>query len=148
MFKLLNSIFLSCHVRFSEWTTLYSCLNVKKLLVQSRREISSLRDCTWTRTQNHLVNKHPTIWSNLSSVRLRTKWFWARVQLQSFKLLVILFTITLHARKDVFNQFVHITDTNILKSLFNIWLWKSRIIIRAVLFKKQISFVKKKFSHP
>ena len=34
-----------------------SCLNVKKLLAQSRHEIWSLSDCNWTRTQNHLVYK-------------------------------------------------------------------------------------------
>ena len=38
-------------------------------------------------------------------------------------------------------QFVSITDTNILKSLFNIWLWKSRIIRHAILFTKQIPFI-------
>ena len=38
------------------------------------QEFSSraLSDCNWTRSQNHLV-------------RLRTKWFWVRVQLQSLK---------------------------------------------------------------
>ena len=49
----------SCHVTyaFQSETTLYSCLNVKKLLARSRREICSLSDCNWTRTQNHLVRK-------------------------------------------------------------------------------------------
>ena len=37
--------------------TLYSCLNVKELLAQSRHEIWSLSDCNWTRIQNHLVRK-------------------------------------------------------------------------------------------
>ena len=32
-------------------------------------------------------------------------------------------------------QFVHITDVNILKSLFSIWLWKSRIIRHALCVK-------------
>ena len=44
-------------------------------------------DCNWTRTQNHLVLKrtlnHSAKWL---SVRLRTKWFWVRVQLQSLHL--------------------------------------------------------------
>ena len=48
---------LSCHIRVSEWITLYSCLNVKELLAQNRREIWSLSDCNWTRTHNHLVRK-------------------------------------------------------------------------------------------
>ena len=57
----------SCHVTyaFQNESTLYSCLNVKELLARSRCEIWSLSDCNWL------------------SVRLRTKWFWVRVQLQS-----------------------------------------------------------------
>ena len=49
----------SCHVTyaFQNESTLYSCLNVKELLARSRREIWSLSDCNWTRTQNHLVRK-------------------------------------------------------------------------------------------
>ena len=49
----------SCDVTYalqSEFT-LYSCLNVKKILGGSRREIWSLSDCSWTRIQNHLVRK-------------------------------------------------------------------------------------------
>ena len=42
---------------FHSESTLYSCLNVKELLVWSRREIWSLSDCNWTQTQNHLVHK-------------------------------------------------------------------------------------------
>ena len=42
---------------FQSESTLYSCLNVKELLAQSRREIWSLNDCNRTRTQNHLVRK-------------------------------------------------------------------------------------------
>ena len=49
----------SCHVTyaFQSESTLYSCLNVKELLAQSRREIWSLGDYNWTRTHNHLVWK-------------------------------------------------------------------------------------------
>ena len=49
----------SCHATyaFQGESTLCSCLNVKERLAQSRREIWSLSDCTWTRTQNHLVRK-------------------------------------------------------------------------------------------
>ena len=46
----LGFLFLSCHVRVSEWIH----LNVKELLARSRREIWRLIDCNWTRTQNHL----------------------------------------------------------------------------------------------
>ena len=42
---------------FQSESTLYSCLNVKEFLARSRREIWSLSDCNWTRTQNHLVHK-------------------------------------------------------------------------------------------
>ena len=49
-----DCIFLSCYVRVS---TLYGCLNVKKILARSRREIWSLSDCNWTRTHNHLIRK-------------------------------------------------------------------------------------------
>ena len=78
----------SCHVTYALWSesTLYSCLNVKDLLARSRREIRSLNDCNWTQTQNDLVRK-PTV-NHLAkwlSVHLRTKWFWVRVHLQSFK---------------------------------------------------------------
>ena len=49
----------SCHVTyaFQSKSTLYSCLNVKELLVRSRRKIWSLGDSNWTRTHNHLVHK-------------------------------------------------------------------------------------------
>ena len=48
-----------CHVTYAiqNESTLYSCLNVKELLAQSRREIWRLSDWNWTRTQNHLVRK-------------------------------------------------------------------------------------------
>ena len=52
-------MFLSCHVTyaFQSKSTLYICLNFKELLARSSREIWSLSDCNWTRTQNHLVLK-------------------------------------------------------------------------------------------
>ena len=74
---------------FKSESTLYSYLNVKELLAGSRRKIWSLSDCNWTRTQNHLVRKQTL--NHLAkrlSVRLRTKWFWVRVQLQPPKILV------------------------------------------------------------
>ena len=55
----LNCMFQSCHVRVSEWIhiTLYSCLNVRELLAQNRRDIWSLSDYNKTWTHNHLVRK-------------------------------------------------------------------------------------------
>ena len=54
---------------------------------------SSHNDCNWTRTQNHLVLKRTLNYlaklaslAKWLSVRLRTKWFWVRVQLQSLHL--------------------------------------------------------------
>ena len=82
----INVVVCSGHVKyaFQRESTIYSCLNVRKLLARSRREIWSLSDCNWTWNQNHLVRKQTlnplTKWL---SVRLRTKWFWVRVQLQS-----------------------------------------------------------------
>ena len=48
----------SCHVMnvFQSETALYSCLNVKEPLTQSRCKIWSLSDCNWTRTRNYLVH--------------------------------------------------------------------------------------------
>ena len=56
---MINMTVWSCHVTYafqSESTPYYS-LNVKELLARSRREIRSLSDCNWNRTQNHLVRK-------------------------------------------------------------------------------------------
>ena len=75
---------MSCRVTWIQSeSTLCSCLNVKELLARSRREISRLSDCNWTRTQNHLVvlKRRLNRWAKLVSlakwlsVRLRTKWF-------------------------------------------------------------------------
>ena len=48
-----------CHVTnlFQSESTLYSCLNLKELFAQNRREIWGLSYCNWTRTHNHLVRK-------------------------------------------------------------------------------------------
>ena len=54
---------------FQSESTLYSCLNVKELLAQSRCKIWSLSDCNWTRTHNHLVHK----WT-LSHLAKLAKW--------------------------------------------------------------------------
>ena len=65
-----NRIVCSYHVTyaFQSESTLYSFLNVKELLAQSRREILSLSDCNCTRTNNHSVHKRTlnqlAIWLN------------------------------------------------------------------------------------
>ena len=98
---------------FQSESTLYSCLNVKELLARSRDEIWSLSDCNWTRTQNHLVRKkHSTIWL---SVRLRTKWFRVRVQLQSF-FLVFQF---LYHRLESFEWRIHSTVKHKIVGVFS-----------------------------
>ena len=51
-----DCMFLSCHT-FQSQSTLYSCLNVKKLLAQNKSKIWRLSDCNWTPTHNHLVCK-------------------------------------------------------------------------------------------
>ena len=48
---------LSCHIRVSEWITLYSCLNVKELLAQNSCNIWSLSDSNGIQTHNHFVSK-------------------------------------------------------------------------------------------
>ena len=88
----------SCHVSyaFQSESTLYSCLNIKELLAQNRRQIWSLSDCNWTQTHNHLVRKRTL--DNLAklasldkwlNVRLRTKWLWVQVQLQSLEMILV-----------------------------------------------------------
>ena len=73
---------------FQSESTLYSCLNIKELLTQNRRDIWSLSDSNGIRIHNHLVRKR--ILSHLAksasltkwlSVRLGTKWMWVRIPL-------------------------------------------------------------------
>ena len=87
--------------RFQSESTLYSCLNVKELFAQNRREIWILSDCNGTRTYNHLARKRTlnhlakltyclTKWLN---VPLRTKWLWVRILFQLNKdLFKVVFT--------------------------------------------------------
>ena len=58
---------------FQSESTLHSCLKVKELLAWSRRVIWSLSDWNWL------------------SVRLRTKWFWVRVQFESLIVFIFVF---------------------------------------------------------
>ena len=92
---------------FQSEATLYSCLNAKELLARKMRNIWRLSDCNGIRTYIHLVRKRKlnriikctvqistqkiaqSFKASLAkwlSVRLRTKWFWIRVRLQSRKL--------------------------------------------------------------
>ena len=75
----------SCHVTwaFQSESTLYSWLNVKELLTQSRCKIWSLSDCNWTRTQNHLVCKGTL--SHLAKLQI-LRLLWARNSLISRQL--------------------------------------------------------------
>ena len=59
--------------------TPYSCLNVKELLARSRRHIWTLSDCNGTQLASL---------AKWFSVRLRTKWLWDRVPLQSLRMLL------------------------------------------------------------
>ena len=42
---------------FQSESTLYSCLNVKELRAQTRREIWSLSCCNWPQTHNNFIHK-------------------------------------------------------------------------------------------
>ena len=63
---------------FQSESTLYSYLNVKELLVRSRRHIWRLSDCNGTRLASL---------AKWLSVRLRTKWLWVRVPFHSLRML-------------------------------------------------------------
>ena len=85
-----NCIYLSCHVRVSEWIDTYSCLNVKELLARKRHDIWRLSDCNGTSTHHPLVLKpalnHLVKLVSLAkwlSVRLQPKWFQVRVSVLS-----------------------------------------------------------------
>ena len=73
----------SCHVTyaFQSECTLYICLNVKELLARNRRDIWSLSE--------HIVKCTASL-AKWLSVRLRIKWLWVRVPLQSLKLIHVL----------------------------------------------------------
>ena len=68
------SYHLTCE--FQSESTLYSYLNIKELLARSRSEISSLSDCNWTRTQNHLVGK-PLSWHRTDKYSEHSSIIWS-----------------------------------------------------------------------
>ena len=53
----IGCMLLSYHIRFQSESTLYSCLNLKKLLARNRRDIWDLSDNNGIRTHNHFVRK-------------------------------------------------------------------------------------------
>ena len=106
-----DCMFLSCHVCLSEWIHTLQ-LSECQLLAWRRHKIWSLRDCSWTRTQYHLVCKrtlnHLTKWL---TVRLWTKWFWVQVQLHPLRCLwsdKILITIPSKSMKNSSVKFLFI----------------------------------------
>ena len=127
IFSHLDKIYLtvgSYHVTyvFQSESTLYSCLNVKELLARSRRDIWRLSDCNGTRTHNHLVCKrtvnHLAKLSSLdkwSSARLRTKWLWFWVPIQSHK---IYFLVLLSGFGYNFSFYTYICSTSYFSVFF------------------------------
>ena len=64
-FKLAKVLNFWLYVLCMSESTFYSCLNIKELLAQNRREIWSLSDCNGTRSHNQLVrSEHSNIWPN------------------------------------------------------------------------------------
>ena len=78
---------------FQSESTLYSCLNVKELLTQNKRDIWNLSDSNGIETCYHLVRKRTlNHWTKLTkwlSFRLQAKWLWARISLLCY--IVIIF---------------------------------------------------------
>ena len=52
-----DCMFASFHIPFQRESTLFTCLNIKKLFAKRRRKISSLSDCNWTRSLYHLHHR-------------------------------------------------------------------------------------------
>ena len=90
--KLIFFIVCSSHVTyaFQSESKLYSCLNVKKLLARNRREIWSLSDYNWTRTQNHLVRKR-----TLNHLVKLAKWL-SCVCMYMYVLYIYIYLICIH----------------------------------------------------
>ena len=81
-----DCMFLSCHIHVSEWIHSLQLPECQRTTCSKQLPNWRLKDCNWTWTQNHLVHKqtlkHLAKWL---SVRLQTKWFWVKVQLQLLK---------------------------------------------------------------
>ena len=79
-------------------------LNVKELLVRSRREIWGLSDCNWTWTHNHLV--HTRTLNHLAKLASLTKWLsvslWTKWLCPVAITLSCFYRITLLFKKQVF----------------------------------------------
>ena len=57
LYGVFDCIFLSCIYAIQSEFKLYSCLSIKELLAQNRRQIWSLSNCNWNLTQNLLIPK-------------------------------------------------------------------------------------------
>ena len=85
---------------FQSESTLYSCLNVKELLVWNRCDIWRLSDSNRIQTQNHLVCEQTinhlvklAFLAKWLSACLPTKRLWVRISLLSFLTVYIMFCL-------------------------------------------------------
>ena len=69
-------MFLSCHVRVSEW------ICTLELLIWNRHDIWSLSDCSGTRTHNHLSQRH-NHWVYICTVHLSVCFYHVMCTFQS-----------------------------------------------------------------
>ena len=69
-FSVSDGMLLTCHVRISREFRLYSCLNVKELLVRNNRNIWRLSESNGIRIHNQLVRKR-----TLNYLAKLAKWF-------------------------------------------------------------------------
>ena len=123
-----------CKKKFSELTvcsyhimyalqsdsTLYSRLNVKKLLFQNRRDIWSLSDCNGTRTDNHLVHKR-----TINRLARLPKWLSCVVSTCLFILLRCIWLYWRNGNQQVVYVVVHILNMSVLSrlALYENFLW-------------------------
>ena len=92
-------MFLSCHVRISEWIHTLHLSECQRTPCSKHARYLRLSYCNGTRTHNHLFRKRTlnqlaklALLASLAkglSIRLRTKWLWVRISLQSLSFLLI-----------------------------------------------------------
>ena len=73
-------------------STMYSCLNVKKLLVRNRSDIWNLSDCNGTWTHNHLVCKQTL--NQLAKLASLAKWLSVHLWTELLRVWVLLQSLT------------------------------------------------------
>ena len=119
---------------FQSESTLYSCLNVKKLLARNRREIWGLSDCNWARTHNHLVRK----WTLNHLAKLAR--FSQTVSLQSFDFNSLSFWIL--REKSLWRTAVPVNPSSISVFLYKSWIniMKIKLNYKIEHFSNYISF--------